>query len=90
MTTDDIVPIHFTRDEALVLSDWLSRHIATPQFAALLDDRAVWSAFLKINGVLEKGLVEPFRADYDVLLDAARERLNHKLGDYFMNEDASE
>lgn len=89
MTTDD-VPITFSRDEALVLSDWISRHISTPQFEAIVDDRAVWPALMRINGVLESSLVEIFRGDYDVLLTAARERLNAKLGDYFMNEEAGE
>jgi len=87
MTTDDDVQIILSRDQALVLSDWLSRRMTSPQFADVIDDRAVWSAFLRISGVLDKALVEPFRDDYDLLLDAARERLNLRLGDFGQEQD---
>ena len=82
MTTDEVFPIRLTPDEALVLSDWLHRHSTTPEFAALIDDRAVWMPILKIGGTLETTLPEIFHPDYGKRLEAAQERLIAQLGDF--------
>lgn len=81
MTEDDFT-IKLTRDQALVLSDWLDRMIGTAEFDGLVDqDRAVWSPIYKVSGTLETSLAEVFMPDYGARLDAARERLLDTLGE---------
>ncbi|MGN9779762.1 hypothetical protein ACTMS0_29050 [Micromonospora sp. H33] len=81
MTEDDFM-IGLSRDEALVLSDWLHRMMGTAGFDELVDrDRAVWSPLYRISGVLETSLVEVFRPDYAVRLQEARQRLLDALGE---------
>ena len=80
--TEDDFTIKLTRDQALVLSDWLDRMIGTAEFDGLVDqDRAVWSPIYKVSGTLETSLVEVFMPDYGARLDAARERLLDTLGE---------
>lgn len=74
--------ITLTDDQALVLSDWMSRVLHREDFAALVDDRAVWSALLKINGSLETQSSVIFDPTYGDQLEAARERLIAQLGDF--------
>ncbi|MFI6261877.1 hypothetical protein [Micromonospora sp. NPDC051006] len=79
--------IELSRDQALVLSDWLDKVIGTQRFDAVADeDVAVWSALHRISGTLETKLVEIFMPDYGERLEAARERLLDDLGDYFVQE----
>ena len=52
-TSNDEYIIRLRPDEALVLSDWLDRVLATAEFASVVDDRAVWVPLHKIAGVLE-------------------------------------
>lgn len=81
MTEDDFT-IKLTRDQALVLCDWLDRMIGTAEFDGLVDqDRTVWSPIYKVSGTLETSLVEIFTPDYGARLDAARERLLDTLGE---------
>ncbi|MFC5888582.1 hypothetical protein RMN57_12695 [Kitasatospora sp. CM 4170] len=74
---EEPITIKFTRDQALVLSDWLYQ--ATYQSDVLDDllktDRAVWSPIYTISGALEATLAEIFMPDYDERLKAARQRL---------------
>ncbi len=74
--------IEMTEDQALVLSDWMSRVLHREDFSALVDDRAVWSALLKINGSLETQLSVIFDPTYSDQLNAARERLISQLGEF--------
>lgn len=74
--------IELTDDQALVLSDWMSRVMHRKEFAALIDDRAVWSALLKINGTLETQLSSIFDHSYSEQLEAARQRLIGELGEF--------
>ncbi|MES9537835.1 hypothetical protein [Actinomadura sp. NPDC000600] len=79
---EDDFTIRLTRDQALVLSDWLDRMEGNKEFAKLVnEDRAVWSPIHRISGTLDKSLVEIFMPDYTARLDAARERLKDTLGD---------
>lgn len=72
MDEDDFT-IRLTRDQALVLSDWLDRVVGTAEFDRLVSqDRAVWLPLNRIAGVLETSLVEAFKSDYAVRLSAAR------------------
>ena len=70
--------IELTKDQALVLSDWLSRKINTPEMASVIDDRAVWSSLLKINGSLETKIIELFSSRYSDQLAAARGEANRR------------
>ena len=76
------VSVTFTHDEALVLSDWLARRISEREFAAAVDDRAVWPAIWRINGSLNGQLVEIFDPRYGEILDQARQRLIATMGDF--------
>ena len=81
--TDDYLTIKLTRDQALLLSDWLDRVIGTAEFDGVVNqDRAVWSPIHQIAGTLETSLEEIFMPDYDVRLAAARERLLDDLGEF--------
>ncbi|MEV4135848.1 hypothetical protein AB0J72_27235 [Dactylosporangium sp. NPDC049742] len=81
MAEDDFT-IKLTRDQALVLSDWLDRMMGTAEFDSLVNqDRAVWSPLYRIAGTLDTSLMEVFVPDYSARLDAARERLLDGLGE---------
>ncbi|MGQ5638956.1 MULTISPECIES: hypothetical protein [unclassified Streptomyces] len=71
------ITIDFTRDQALVLSDWLYRamHQSDVLDDLLKTDRAVWSPIYAISGALETALAEIFMPNYDERLKAARQRL---------------
>jgi hypothetical protein len=47
---DHDVAVTFDHDQALVLSDWLDRHIGTARFDALIDeDPAVWAPIHRVG-----------------------------------------
>jgi hypothetical protein len=75
---DDVVRIALSRDEALVLHEFLARAVDEENGAgladALEDDTELWS----LNAVLvllEQVLDEPTRPDFDKQLKAARKRV---------------
>lgn len=74
--------VQLSDDEALVLSDWLDRVMHRKEFAAVVDDRAVWRPLLTISGSLETQLPQIFSSSYQEDLDAARARLVAGLGDF--------
>ncbi|WP_336113298.1 hypothetical protein [Streptomyces sp. PTD9-10] len=77
---DDTITIRLTRDQALVLSDWLHRAMfQSNDLEGILPDRAVWSPIYSISGTLDKALPEIFMPDYGQHLAAARERLHRDL-----------
>jgi hypothetical protein len=79
---DDDFTIKLTRDQALVLSDWLDRMMGTPMFDNFVnEERAAWSPLYTIAGTLDTSLVEIFQSDYVDRLHHARERLLDDLGD---------
>jgi hypothetical protein len=69
------LPVALTRDEALVLFEWLSHQFESGGLDELLSDGADWVAVHRLLGRLESALAEPFHPDYKVLLGAARDRL---------------
>ena len=74
--------IKLTKDQALVLSDWLYRVMGMPAFDNLVNEEpAVWSPLHRIAGMLDKSLVEVVMPDYSGRLHDARERLLDSLGD---------
>jgi hypothetical protein len=72
MNNDD-VKIELTKDEALVLFEFLQRFSENDELVIehQSEERALWN----LTCVLEKALSEPFRADYSKILESARERL---------------
>lgn len=73
MQGEEIV-IRLTRDEALVLSDWLER-LQMTDLGRVVDDSAAWAPLHRIAGTLDKALPDLFAADYAERLEAARRRL---------------
>jgi hypothetical protein len=70
------VPITLTKDEALVLFEWLSHEVEIGRFDQLLRDApADWVALHRLLAHLESTLGEPFHPDYKKVLTAARDRL---------------
>jgi len=67
------VRIELTADEALVLFEFLSRYENSEALA--IEHQAERRALQNLLALLERQLVEPFRADYADLLQRARERL---------------
>ena len=75
------VTVTFSREQALVLSDWLDRMLGTQRFDALVDDDpAVWSPVYKLAGTLETTLPEIFAGDYGDRLNQARRELLRERG----------
>ena len=82
LVPDDDVTIKLTKDQAVVLSDWLDRMMGSPAFDNLVNqERAVWSPLYTMAGTLETTLTEIFSPDYLGRLHNARERLLDSLGD---------
>ncbi|MER6814778.1 hypothetical protein ABT299_36360 [Spirillospora sp. NPDC000708] len=73
MQGEEIV-VRLTRDEALVLSEWLER-LQMTDLGRVVDDSAVWAPPHRIAGTLDKALPDLFASDYAERLDAARRRL---------------
>lgn len=71
---EDKIVIRLTRDEALVLSEWLER-LQMTDLGRVVDDSAVWAPLHRIAGTLDRALPDLFAADYAERLDAARRRL---------------
>ncbi|MCX4763701.1 hypothetical protein OG562_22595 [Streptomyces sp. NBC_01275] len=73
---DEAITIKLTRDQALVLSDWLYRAMfRSDDLEGIVSDRAVWSPIYAISGTLDKTLSEVFMPDYGPRLEAAKQRL---------------
>lgn len=86
----ETIEISLTIDQALVLSDWLSRKMHTADMAGLVDDRAVWSPLMKIGGSLETRLSSIFDPAYSEMLNEARERLIRDLGEFGQSQSGAE
>jgi hypothetical protein len=70
----DEVSVHLSRDQALVLFDWLARTGEAGEPAGFVDQaeqRVLWD----IEATLETLLVEPLAADYSAKLETARDRV---------------
>lgn len=81
--SEDLVTLSITRDEAIVLHEWLARVVddenAMGIADTLEDDAEVWA----LDGVLillERALEEPLDPNFEKLLKAARKRLREKSG----------
>lgn len=71
--TDRKVLLELSKDEALVLFEWLHRfnEAEDKRFEDQAEQRVLWN----LEAMLESALVEPFDAKYDELLTAARARV---------------
>lgn len=70
MTESDEIAIKLSKDEAVVLFDFLSRFNAE-EHEDIFQDQAEEKTLWLIEGQLEKILVEPFMPNYqDILLEA--------------------
>ena len=71
--SDDGIALKLTKAEALVLFDWLARTDAAE--ALHCEDPAEQQVLWRIEGQLEKTLVEPLRPDYVQLVVEARRQV---------------
>ena len=83
MTAQKSLSLTLSRDEALVLHEWLARVVDDENAAGIVDtvehDAEIWA----LNGVfvlLEQALTEPFEPGFDKLLKAARRRMVEASG----------
>ena len=69
--------IELTREEALVLWDWLYRNSSRAEF---FDDTAEQAVFWSMECLLEKELVESFCENYAEIMERARESVRKTAG----------
>ena len=69
------VTVTFENDEALVLFDAVASKRLVP--TDIPERNALWA----LEALLERELVEPFRSDYDKLLESARASIVERMGD---------
>lgn len=67
------VTITLTRDQALVLFEWLSREDAKNYIP--IEHQAEKKVLWEVEGQLERLLVEPLQADYATAICVARKRV---------------
>lgn len=65
-----MITLNLSRDQALVLFEWLSRFNAADgkRFEDQAEERVLWD----LEAALESAIVEPFSVNYDELLAKAR------------------
>lgn len=76
--TDTVVNLRLGIDEALVLFEMLADFQGQPSLSVATSAERL--ALIRLCGVLETTLVEPFRPDYQEILGAARARLKAQSG----------
>ncbi len=88
---DDLVRLALTRDEALVLHEWLARVVDEENAAAIadtLEDEAEAWALAALLQLLEQGLEEPFAPGFEKALAAARRRVVERTGPWPFDREA--
>lgn len=73
----DEVEIKLTKDEALVLFEFLSRFSDEERLS--IEDQAEQRALWNLTCLFEKALAEPFSGDWPQIIQAARDRLRDEL-----------
>ena len=73
-----VITLQLGVDEALVLFETLYDFYDQPSIA--VPSAAERLALVRLHGALERTLVEPFRPDYQKLLEAAKTRLSAQFG----------
>jgi hypothetical protein len=74
MSESEEINIKLTKDEALVLFEFISRFNETDH-KDLFQDQSEQKMMWLIEGQLQKILVEPFQSDYKVIIDNARNKI---------------
>jgi hypothetical protein len=69
----ETVTLALSRDEALVLFDWIARF--NSQSGRTFDDQAEERVLWNVEAMLESRLTEPFDPNYKQLLQGARSRV---------------
>lgn len=81
--TDAPITVTLSRDEALVLHEWLARVVDDENGAGIADtvedDAEIW-ALNAVLVLLEQTLTAPYEPAFDKLLKAARKRIRDKTG----------
>ena len=72
------VDVKFSKDEALVLFEFLSRYAENDILGT--EDSAEINALSSLQAKLEKLLVEPFQENYSELLESARDSIRNETG----------
>lgn len=73
--SDDDVQIQLSRDEALVLGDWLYRLGKRSDFNEIVPEPSDRTVIWALEAILESSSVDIFAPDYADRLKAARRRL---------------
>ncbi len=71
------IEIRVTKDEALVLFDFLSRFSNDEKLT--IQDQAEERALWNLTCIFEKALAEPFSKEWDSIIKAARSRLRDEV-----------
>jgi hypothetical protein len=74
MTESEEINIKLTKDEALVLFEFISRFNES-EHKELFQDQSEQKMMWLIEGQLQKILAEPFRPDYKEIIDNARNNI---------------
>lgn len=74
MTDQQNINLTLTKDEALVLFEFLTRFNQT-EHPNIFEDQAEQKTLWILEGQLEKQLVDPFRPDYTEIIDEARDKI---------------
>ncbi|MBI3560325.1 MAG: hypothetical protein HY080_01215 [Gammaproteobacteria bacterium] len=72
----DSITVTLSKDEALILFDWISRLNETDH-PEVFADNAEKLVLFNLEALLEKMLVEPFDANYAQIVADARERIRN-------------
>ncbi len=67
------ITISLDHDEALVLFEWLAR--SSDAETVVVEDSSEQRVLWCLQGQLERVLIEPLKADYSALVDAAPKRV---------------
>ena len=71
---DQILNLKITKDESLVLFEFLSRFNQS-EHKEIFEDQAEQKTLWILEGQLEKQLVEPFKPDYKDIINDARKQI---------------
>ena len=74
MTDQQNINLTVTKDEALVLFEFLARFNQT-EHPDIFEDQSEQKILWILEGQLEKQLVEPFRPDYTEIIKEARNKI---------------
>jgi hypothetical protein len=78
--SEDKIDLKMGRDEALVLFEMLADFYEQPALQINLPAERL--ALIRLHGILEKVLAEPFMPNYLALIEEARLRLGGQFGDH--------